>query len=46
MKQDNRYTWNAEDYAKHSSAQQDWARGLISKLQLHGYESVLDSGLS
>ncbi len=44
MKQENRYTWNAEDYAKHSSAQQDWAKELISKLKLDGYESVLDIG--
>ena len=44
MKQENRYTWNAEDYAKHSSAQQDWARELISQLKLEGYESVLDIG--
>ena len=44
MKQENRYTWNAKDYAKHSSAQQDWARELIAKLKLEGYESVLDIG--
>ena len=44
MKQENSYTWNAEDYAKHSSAQQDWARELISKLNLVGHESVLDIG--
>ncbi|MCP4666393.1 MAG: methyltransferase domain-containing protein, partial [Deltaproteobacteria bacterium] len=44
MKHDKSYTWNAEDYAKHSSAQQDWARELISKLNLHGWESVLDIG--
>jgi trans-aconitate methyltransferase len=44
MKKENGYTWNAEDYAKHSSVQQDWARELISKLKLEGYESVLDIG--
>jgi trans-aconitate methyltransferase len=44
MKQKNKYTWNAADYAKHSSAQQDWARELIAKLNLNGDESVLDIG--
>ncbi len=44
MKKKNSYTWNAEDYAKHSSAQQDWARELIAKLRLNGDESVLDIG--
>jgi len=44
MKQEGRYTWNAKDYAKHSSGQQDWARELIAKLNLEGYESVLDIG--
>lgn len=36
--------WNAEDYANNSSAQLHWARELISKLSLRGYESVLDIG--
>jgi trans-aconitate 2-methyltransferase len=36
--------WNAEDYAKNSSAQLQWARELISKLDLRGHESVLDIG--
>lgn len=36
--------WNAEDYAKNSSAQLQWAQELISKLVLQGYESVLDIG--
>ncbi len=40
----NKYTWNADDYAKHSSAQLDWARELIKKLSLNGNESVLDIG--
>ncbi len=44
MKQKNSYSWDAADYAKHSGAQQEWARELISKLKLHGYESVLDIG--
>ena len=38
------YNWNAEDYARHSSAQQGWARELISKMNLQGYEAVLDIG--
>jgi trans-aconitate 2-methyltransferase len=36
--------WNAEDYAKNSSAQQQWAQELIAKLALQGNESVLDIG--
>lgn len=36
--------WNAEDYAKNSSAQELWANELISKLSLKGYESLLDIG--
>ncbi|HEY8857571.1 MAG TPA: methyltransferase domain-containing protein [Rugosibacter sp.] len=36
--------WNAEDYAKNSSAQLQWAQELISKLALQGCESVLDIG--
>jgi trans-aconitate 2-methyltransferase len=36
--------WNAEDYAKNSSAQYQWARELITKLALRGNESVLDIG--
>jgi trans-aconitate 2-methyltransferase len=36
--------WNAEDYAKNSSAQLQWARELILKLPLQGHESVLDIG--
>lgn len=38
------YKWNAEDYAKNSSAQLQWAKELVSKLPLHGGESVLDIG--
>ena len=44
MNQEKRYDWNAEEYAKHSSAQQIWARELIPKLQLRGSESLLDIG--
>ena len=36
--------WNAEDYAKNSSAQLQWGQELISKLALQGHESVLDIG--
>jgi trans-aconitate 2-methyltransferase len=38
------YTWNAEDYADHSTAQFTWAREMIGKLNLRGSESVLDIG--
>jgi trans-aconitate 2-methyltransferase len=40
----NKYDWNADDYAKHSTAQQKWARELIAKLHLRGFENVLDIG--
>jgi trans-aconitate 2-methyltransferase len=38
------HKWNAIDYAKNSSAQLQWAQELLSKLALHGDESVLDVG--
>ena len=38
------HKWNAEDYAKNSSVQLQWAQELIEKLALHGCESVLDIG--
>jgi len=38
------YQWNAEDYRQNSSAQQQWARELIAKLNLTGTEAVLDVG--
>lgn len=38
------YTWNAEDYADHSTAQFTWAREMIGKLNLRGSEAVLDIG--
>jgi hypothetical protein len=28
-----RYSWNAEDYTKHSSGQYEWAKELIPKLR-------------
>lgn len=37
-------TWNPEDYAKHSGAQQSWAQDLIARLKLAGAEAVLDVG--
>ncbi|MCP4626269.1 MAG: methyltransferase domain-containing protein [bacterium] len=40
----NRYDWNAGEYAKHSKAQQAWARELIAKLHLQGPQNVLDIG--
>ena len=44
MNQKKQYSWDAKEYAKHSSAQQIWARDLITKLQLRGNESLLDIG--
>ena len=38
------YSWNAEDYAKNSSNQYEWAKELIPKLQLTGKEILLDIG--
>jgi trans-aconitate 2-methyltransferase len=40
----NKYAWNAEDYAKHSSPQYQWAKELIPKLKLSGNERLLDIG--
>jgi len=37
-------TWNAADYAQHSSAQLQWAEELLGKLRLRGDEAVLDIG--
>jgi trans-aconitate methyltransferase len=39
-----KYNWDAADYAKHSNAQQEWARELIAKLQLQSRDTVLDIG--
>jgi trans-aconitate 2-methyltransferase len=39
-----KYRWNASEYDKHSTAQLEWARELIQKLNLQGNESVLDIG--
>lgn len=43
MSPDN-YTWNAKDYAENSTAQQSWARELMSKLELKGNETIMDIG--
>lgn len=36
--------WDAEEYARNSAAQRQWALELIAKLELKGSESVLDIG--
>ncbi len=38
------YTWDAEQYARNSSAQFTWAEELIGKLALRGDERILDVG--
>jgi len=38
------YQWDAEQYAKYSGSQYEWALELIGKLQLQGAEDVLDIG--
>ncbi len=38
------YRWDAEDYARNSAGQQEWALELIPKLGLKGDERVLDIG--
>jgi trans-aconitate 2-methyltransferase len=38
------YSWNAAEYAKHSSNQYEWAKELIPKLELTGKEALLDIG--
>ncbi len=37
-------SWNAQDYARNSSAQAKWALELIEKLPLRGDETLLDIG--
>jgi cyclopropane fatty-acyl-phospholipid synthase-like methyltransferase len=39
-----KFQWNAADYAVHSSAQLSWAEELINKLKLSGSEHILDLG--
>ncbi len=38
------YNWNAQDYAKNSQNQFQWAQELIPKLKLKGNEALLDIG--
>jgi trans-aconitate 2-methyltransferase len=38
------YQWDAADYEKHSSPQQQWARDVIQALRLAGDERILDIG--
>jgi trans-aconitate 2-methyltransferase len=38
------YNWNAQDYAKNSQNQFQWAQELIPKLKLQGNETLLDIG--
>lgn len=38
------YQWNAEDYARHSSGQEAWARELLASLELSPDDAVLDVG--
>ena len=39
-----KYSWDAEDYAKHSSSQFEWAQELVPKLKLARNECLLDIG--
>jgi trans-aconitate methyltransferase len=38
------YNWNAQDYAKNSQNQFQWAKELIPKLKLKGNEALMDIG--
>jgi trans-aconitate 2-methyltransferase len=38
------YTWNPQDYAKHSSTQEIWARELLAQVDLQPDDVVLDIG--
>lgn len=38
------YQWNAEDYARHSSAQESWALELLASVELADTDEVLDVG--
>jgi len=38
------YNWNAQDYAKNSANQFQWAKELIPKLKIQGNEALLDIG--
>ena len=36
------YTWNPKDYAQHSKTQETWARELLTQINLHPDDIVLD----
>jgi trans-aconitate methyltransferase len=38
------YTWNPQDYAQHSRAQEAWARELLTQIDLRPTDTVLDIG--
>jgi trans-aconitate methyltransferase len=38
------YTWNPQDYAQHSRAQESWARELLAQINLRPADVVLDIG--
>jgi trans-aconitate methyltransferase len=38
------YTWNPQDYAQHSRAQESWARELLTQIDLRPNDAVLDVG--
>jgi len=41
---ENTYKWDPEDYAEHSTAQYDFAKELLRRLNLRGDETILDIG--
>ena len=38
------YTWNPQDYARHSKTQETWARELLTQIDLRPDDTVLDIG--
>jgi trans-aconitate methyltransferase len=44
VNQVDKYNWDAQDYARNSQNQFQWAKELIPKLNLHGDEVLLDVG--
>src|SRR5262249_3378894 len=38
------YTWNPQDYAHHSRSQEQWARELLTQIELRPNDTVLDIG--
>ncbi len=41
---DTKHGWNAAEYERHASSQQQWAQEIIAQLTLNGDERVLDIG--